>query len=154
MIPVPTVLVVEDDAAILSSLAEVIRDEGFAVETAANGYQALARIEACEPDLIFLDLMMPRMDGWRFIAELRLRTPSRQVPIVLVSAAANLGTEASKLGVRHFLRKPFDLEDVVRITRECCRGPGNLPSGAARASIFIGPERIGRHDREGHGPRR
>src|SRR5437660_1103021 len=103
MIPSRTVLVVEDDAAILSSLAEVIRDEGFTVDTAANGYQALARVEACDPDLIFLDLMLPQMDGWKFIAELRLRSPARRAPIVLVSAVANLAAEASKLGVKRFL---------------------------------------------------
>ena len=61
------ILIVEDDPDILSSLAEAIREEGFVVETAANGYQALTRLESQLPDLIFLDLMMPLMDGWKFL---------------------------------------------------------------------------------------
>lgn len=130
-----TVLVVEDDAAILSSLAEVIREEGYVVDTAANGYQALARIETSEPDLIFLDLMLPQMDGWKFIAELRIRYPTRQTPIVLVSAVANLAAEASKLGVRYFLRKPFALEEVLRIAQDCSGYPLDMRPRADKPPV-------------------
>jgi CBS domain-containing protein len=119
--PVQTVLVVEDDAAILSSLADVIRDDGYVVDTAANGNQALARLEACAPDLIFLDLMMPQLDGWGFLARLRALATARQVPIVLISALPNLAKEAERLGIPRFLQKPFELESVMRITHECCR---------------------------------
>jgi CheY-like chemotaxis protein len=134
---VPNVLIVEDDPDILSSLAEVIREEGFEVHTAANGFQALAALERSRPDLIFLDLMMPVMDGWRFMEEVRQRFPALAAPIVLISAMHNLTDEARRLGVRHFLPKPYDLADVVRIAQECCdpRGrtvaepglPGNQP---------------------------
>lgn len=109
------ILIVEDDPDILSSLAEVIREEGFDVETAANGYQALARLEAHAPDLIFLDLMMPLMDGWKFLEIARQRFPSTQPPVVLLSAVHNLTEEARRLGVTAFLPKPFDLEDVARM---------------------------------------
>jgi CheY-like chemotaxis protein len=109
------VLIVEDDPDILSSLAEVLREEGFEVETAANGYQALARLESNPPGLIFLDLMMPLMDGWKFLELARQRFPSLNVPTVLLSAVHNLPTEAEQLGVTAFLRKPFDLEDVSRL---------------------------------------
>jgi CheY-like chemotaxis protein len=118
---VPHVLIVEDDPDILSSLAEVIRDEGYEVETAANGFQALAALEHSEPDIIFLDLMMPVMDGWRFMEELHKRFPGFDVPIVLISAMHNLTDEARKLGVRHFLAKPYDLSDVVRLAATCRR---------------------------------
>jgi CheY-like chemotaxis protein/CBS domain-containing protein len=119
--PVQTVLVVEDDAAILSSLAEVIREDGYVVDTAANGRQAMARLEACEPDLIFLDLMMPQLDGWEFLAKVRAQRTTRPVPIVLISALPNLAKEAQKLGISRFLQKPFELESVTQITRACCR---------------------------------
>lgn len=115
------VLVVEDDADILSSLAEVIREEGFNVQTAANGYQALMQVEQHEPALIFLDLMLPQMNGWRFVQELRARFPETNPPIVLVSAVQDIAREAAKLGAQCFLRKPFDLADIVRITHECCQ---------------------------------
>jgi two-component system response regulator (stage 0 sporulation protein F) len=117
------VLIVEDDPDILSSLAEVIREEGFEVETAANGYQALTRLESGAPGLIFLDLMMPLMDGWRFLELARQRFPSLEVPIVLLSAVHNLPEEARRLGVRAFLPKPFDLETVARLAHDLCLLP-------------------------------
>lgn len=121
------ILIIEDDPDILSSLAEVIREEGFDVETAANGYQALARLEARPPDLIFLDLMMPLMDGWKFLETARQRFPSAHPPVVLLSAVHNLTDEARRLGVTAFLSKPFDLEDVARmahsLTQRRSEGP-------------------------------
>jgi CheY-like chemotaxis protein len=118
MTSVPRVLVVEDDADILSSLVEVIREEGFDVLSAANGYQALSQLEHEPPDLIFLDLMMPVMDGWKFLESMHSRFPQLEVPVVLLSAVHNLPDEARRLGVTRFLRKPFELEDVARIAHE------------------------------------
>ncbi len=112
------ILIVEDDADILSSLVEVVRDEGFEVLSAANGYQALAQLEAHHVDLIFLDLMMPVMDGWRFLNEAHARFPTLDAPVVLLSAVRDLDDEARKLGVQRFLAKPFDLDDVVRLAHE------------------------------------
>jgi two-component system nitrogen regulation response regulator NtrX len=112
------VLVVEDDTDILSSLVEVIRDEGFEVSSAANGYQALAQLEDHPADLIFLDLMMPLMDGWKFLEAMHQRFPDRRPPVILLSAVHNLSDEARKLGVTRFLRKPFDLEDVARLAHQ------------------------------------
>jgi CheY-like chemotaxis protein len=118
----PNVLIVEDDPDILSSLAEVIREEGFLVETAANGYQALARLEAKMPDLIFLDLMMPLMDGWKFMETLRQRFPEMHARVVLLSAVHGLADEARRLGVRAFLPKPFDLAEVASMAHSLCDG--------------------------------
>ena|ERR1700761_3492073 len=114
------ILIVEDDPDILSSLAEVIREEGYVVETAANGYQALARLAAGMPDLIFLDLMMPLMDGWKFMETARQRFPEMRAPVVLLSAVHGLREEAGRLGVIAFLPKPFDLEDVTRVAHRLC----------------------------------
>ncbi len=114
------VLVVEDDPDILSSLAEVIREDGYEVETAANGYQALEHLSAQMPDLIFLDLMMPGMDGCRFLEEAHHRFPEMQVPVVLLSAASGLSEKAARLGIRRYLPKPFELENVTQIAHEYC----------------------------------
>jgi CheY-like chemotaxis protein len=130
MTPVNSILVVDDDAAILSSLAEVLRDEGYLVKTAANGYQALALLEDLEPDVILLDLRMPHMNGWTFLTQLRGRRHATQPAVVLVSSRSDLPAEAARLGVEGFLRKPFDLEAVVRITGDCCRLPRQAPDEA------------------------
>jgi CheY-like chemotaxis protein len=112
------ILIVEDDPDILSSLAESLREDGFDVETAANGYQALTRIESTMPDLIFLDLMMPMMDGWKFLDVAHRRFPAMRTPVVLLSAVHNLRAEAHRLGVLTFLPKPFDLQEVSRLAHQ------------------------------------
>ncbi len=114
------VLVVEDDPDILSSLVEVIREEGFEVRSAANGYQALEQLSSGPIDLVLLDLMMPVMDGWRFLREARARNADFHAPVVVLSAVRDPGGEAERLGVTRWLRKPFELEEVVRIARELC----------------------------------
>lgn len=114
----PNILIIEDDPDILSSLAEALREEDFVVETAANGYQALTRIEATMPDVIFLDLMMPLMDGWKFLEVAHRRFPNLRTPVVLLSAVHNLREEAVRLGVQAFLAKPFDLQDVARLAHQ------------------------------------
>jgi CheY-like chemotaxis protein len=125
------ILIVEDDPDILSSLAEAIREEGFEVETAANGYQALSRLEHQRADLILLDLMMPLMDGWKFLEIARRRFPALNAPVVLLSAVHNLTEEARRLGVSGFLAKPFDLEDVARVVHQLCdRRPEGPRQGA------------------------
>jgi CheY-like chemotaxis protein len=123
---VARVLVVEDDIDILSSLVECIREEGYDVSSAANGHQALAMLEAEPADLIFLDLMMPVMDGWKFLEELNQRFQGKRPPVVLLSAVHPLADEARKLGVERYLPKPFDLTDVARIAREYI--PARRPS--------------------------
>jgi CheY-like chemotaxis protein len=113
-----TILIVEDDPDILSSLAELIRHEGYAVATAVNGQQALERLATQRPDLIFLDLMMPVMDGWTFLREMRTRFPDAQIPVVLLSAKRGLREDAIRLGVDHFLEKPFELDEIIRLARQ------------------------------------
>ncbi|HEX9103777.1 MAG TPA: response regulator [Polyangia bacterium] len=119
------VLVVEDDIDILSSLAELLRDDGYDVVTAANGYQALGQVKAHDPELIVLDLMMPQMDGWRFVRELRQRIPSSRAPVVLMSAAPDLAGEAERLGVAAWVQKPFRLDELLRLAHRWC--PPALP---------------------------
>lgn len=113
-----TILVVEDDEEILSSVAEVIREEGFEAITAGNGYQALEVLDGNPIALVLLDLMMPHLSGWQFLDRLRARRPG--VPVVLVSARNDLAHQASMLSVQGFLQKPFSLEDIVRITHQFC----------------------------------
>ncbi len=113
------VLVVEDDNDILSSVAEVIRDEGYEAMTAGNGWQALSLLEQQSGvALVLVDLMMPEMSGWQLIDEMHERWP--QVPIVLISAAPNLADEARRLGVQGYLSKPFRLDDIIRVANEYC----------------------------------
>ena len=115
----PQVLIVEDAPELLSSLAEVLRDAGYSVETAANGYQALERMAQRRPDLIFLDVVMPRMDGWRFLEQVAQRFPDCSPSVVLLAPPAAPPTSQHRFQIRHVLARPLDLDQVTRIAREC-----------------------------------
>src|SRR3981081_4721390 len=105
------VLLVDDQHAIRSSLQTALDGEGFAVECAANGREALDILEHWKPCVILLDLMMPVMDGWAFRAE-QQRSGS-PVPIVLLSAAGELGRHKEALGAAALMPKPFDIDSVI-----------------------------------------
>jgi CheY-like chemotaxis protein len=83
-----TVLVVEDNATARAALADLLQPEGFAVVPAANGKDALVRLgEGLVPDLILLDLLMPVVDGWAFLQDLRRGFPGLlSVPIIVTTA--------------------------------------------------------------------
>lgn len=121
-----SVLVVEDEPDLRQVLSELLREEGFAVAEAVDGVEALARCaEERVPDLVILDLMLPRLDGFEFIAA--TRKLGLAIPIVAMSASSEHLRTAQGLGVKASLHKPFLLEtllDTVRreLTAEPPRG--------------------------------
>jgi CheY-like chemotaxis protein len=121
------ILMVEDDDTIRCSLRVVLEDEGFAVAEAANGKEALAYLDAAPqaPCVILLDLMMPVMNGWEFLRRMRQRRqldPARpQVPLVVMSAAANLARTPAQPEIAGALPKPFQVDQVRRLLDEHCR---------------------------------
>jgi CheY-like chemotaxis protein len=119
-----TVLVVDDHDDIRTLVAEVLEDEGYEVVSASNGQQALSYLRTCKqlPTLILLDLMMPVMDGWRFLAEQK-RSPSlRDVPVVILSAHLH-SHSLSDLQPAAFLPKPFGSAALLALVAQF--GPGN-----------------------------
>lgn len=111
------ILVVDDDKDIVSWLRHALTYYGFEVSTAYDGFQCLAAVAETIPDLILLDMMMPRMDGSTTVRKLREDERSRQIPIIVLSAnPPKDGDERAELlgaGVKEFLRKPVLIEDVV-----------------------------------------
>jgi CheY-like chemotaxis protein len=109
------ILVVEDDESIRLLVSEVLRDDGYQVQEASNGLEALKQVSAKRPDLIVLDLMMPIMDGWQFVEACRHEPECDKVPIVVTSASHDLPRTAERLralGVRTCLAKPFDVDGL------------------------------------------
>jgi CheY-like chemotaxis protein len=80
-------LIVEDDADTRAWLARMLREDGWTVAEAANGREGLARLADAMPDIVLLDLIMPEMDGFEFLDELRRREAWRRLPVVVVTAA-------------------------------------------------------------------
>jgi CheY-like chemotaxis protein len=91
------VLIIEDDAATRQMLRGMLEKEGWAVAESPNGHAALEQVAADRPALILLDLMMPRMNGFEFIAELRQREAGRGIPIVVLTAKDLTAEERQRL---------------------------------------------------------
>src|ERR1700729_2461877 len=114
------VLVVDDDEVIRQLIAVNLTLEGFDVVTAVDGQDCLDKVAAINPDVITLDVMMPRLDGWVTAMELRKNPQTSQVRVVLITARAqeddkNRGRE---IGVDAYLTKPFDPGEMIRVVRE------------------------------------
>jgi two-component system response regulator MprA len=109
-------LVVDDEPAIRLLMQAILSQEGHDVETAADGVEGLAAIERDLPDVVLLDLMMPNMDGWRFLEELRSRDLRSRVRVVIVSAMSDTESieRGQAEGVHEHVAKPFDASAVVR----------------------------------------
>lgn len=107
-----TVLVVDDDQDLISLVAMVLESEGYGVQTAADGREALEAVERGMPDLILLDMKMPIMDGWEFAREFRTKY-DLQSPIVVMTAAADARQCTEEIGAVGWIGKPFDLDMLV-----------------------------------------
>ena len=116
----PRVLVVDDDPVIRSTVAELLIDEGYEVEQAGDGAEALQLMRGSMPNAIVLDLMMPVLDGWAFVERCRALPDSADVPIVVMSATHGLHETAERLhamGVRAVVAKPFDVDALIAIVQ-------------------------------------
>src|SRR5512146_2705677 len=106
------VLVVEDDAGIGESLVELLESEGYLVSWGRDGVEGLMLLQEIRPNVILLDLKMPRMDGFQFRAIQKSDPLNADIPVIILSAHAN----ADEVDAAAFVQKPFDvpfLLDVV-----------------------------------------
>lgn len=103
------VLIVEDHADLREMLAVLLESEGFQVQTASNGAEALSAMHQRRPSVILLDLMMPVMDGWQLRAEMLADPALREVPVILLSGVHDLEEVGASLGAVASLRKPVTL---------------------------------------------
>src|SRR4051794_1739513 len=120
----PTVLVVEDDVDVREALVEALGDHGYVLQAAGNGREALELLRggASRPCLILLDLMMPQMDGRQFrVAQLEDPELST-IPVIVLSAHANVADLTRQMGVRGYLKKPVELEALLSTIHDAC-GP-------------------------------
>src|SRR5476651_1624448 len=124
----PTILVVDDEPSYRDALSVALQREGFVVETAADGPEALSRFEASRPALVLLDVMLPHMSGVDVCREIRARS---QVPIIMVTARnaeidAVVGLE---VGADDYVTKPFRLRELVARVRAALRRGRNEDAG-------------------------
>lgn len=124
------VLVVDDDEDVVGAITVALERDGLGVRVARNAVQALALADVCLPDLVVLDLVMPVSGGWDLVRRFREEPRCRRVPLILMSAHPALDEEAARLGVDHWLRKPFQLDQLLAEVRSRvpdANGPGPIP---------------------------
>jgi len=130
------ILLVDDDPRLLVVLAEQLRDDGYEVATARDGQEALRRLEAGWPDLILLDLMMPRIDGLAFARQIKAEA---DLPIIVLSAIDTADSKARLLDevAEDYVVKPFHYPELrARIQRVLRRLGDRIP----RQSVVLGPD--------------
>lgn len=112
-------LVVDDDDVIRQLIKVNLELEGFEVRTAADGLECLELAPTLQPDLVTLDVMMPKMDGYQTAEHLSADPVTRDIPILMLSARAQEEDRrrGAAAGVREYLTKPFDPEDLLAAVR-------------------------------------
>ncbi|HEX2971092.1 MAG TPA: response regulator [Tepidisphaeraceae bacterium] len=117
----PTVLVVEDEAATRRPLARLLRNEGYTVATAINAYEAMAGIRTLHPDLILLDVGIPPMDGLTCLMLMHQENPALQIPVILVTGYSDENTIArgQEMNVKaHLVKSRFTVEELMDLVRK------------------------------------
>lgn len=115
-VPYGPLLVVEDVAHILELLEVTLRFKGYPVVSARNGEEALKLIDIEHPSLIITDILMPKMDGFAFVQNLRTDPRTRDIPVIFLSATYVTPEDkdfAMKLGAARFIEKPIDTEEFL-----------------------------------------
>lgn len=149
-------LVVDDNKVIRQLIRVNLELEGIEVVTAADGAECLDVVHHVRPDVVTLDVVMPRLDGLRTAARLRADPRTRNLPLAIVSACTQYEVESGlDVGVDAFLAKPFEPSELVRLVRELMerRGSGSgAGGGGAFGGEAFGPDELGAEEaqRAGH----
>lgn len=111
-------LVVDDEAVIIKALSKYLIQEGYQVDQASDGYQAIELVKETNYDLILTDLKMPQMDGITLVREIKKRSPETVCIVMTGYGSIPSAVEAMKVGAFHYITKPFELEDVGLIIKK------------------------------------
>ncbi|MGO8926041.1 MAG: response regulator transcription factor [Limisphaerales bacterium] len=128
------ILVIEDEADLLASLAKALREEGYAVDTAADGEDGLYKAQSWDYDALVLDVMLPGLDGWTVLQRLR---KTKKTPVLMLTARDTPPDRVRGLdtGADDYVVKPFDLDELFARLRALIR----RAAGKTQNRIEIGP---------------
>ena len=130
-------LIIEDEPDMLQGLAKAMREEGYAVDTAADGEEGLYKAQSWDYDALILDAMLPRLDGWTVLSKLRA---SKKTPVLMLTARDTSKDRVRGLdaGADDYVVKPFDLPELLARLRALIR----RSAGITRNIIELGELRI------------
>ncbi len=119
----PRVLVVDDDEQNLVLLSAKLEREGYAIELARNGLQALEKTQTFKPDIILLDVMMPKMDGYETLSRLKAGEETRYIPVVMLTGKAEIEDKIMGLegGAEDYIKKPYSLVEIAARVKSLLR---------------------------------
>ena len=152
----PSVLVVEDEAAIATLLRYNLEKQGFHVEEAGDGQEALNLIAETTPDLVLLDWMLPTLSGIEVCRQIRRRHETRNLPVIMVTARTEDQDAVRGLntGADDYITKPFNMEALIARMRALLRRTGAMPAKGALEfhdiSMDLGTHRVQRGGRPVH----
>jgi len=112
------ILLIDDDLATRTTVGGLLELEGYEVETAADGREALALLLRRQPQLVILDMRMPIMNGWDFALALKARGIA--VPTIVMSANGNAARWAAEISASDHLAKPFEAAELIRLAERLC----------------------------------
>jgi DNA-binding response OmpR family regulator len=127
------ILAVDDEADVLLIVKMGLMSEGYEVDTATNGFDALSKAKDSLPDLIVLDMMMPEMTGFDVLQKLRQDKATQAIPVIMLTGVADRSRiqQALDAGINFYIVKPFNLHDLVakvKLAIDEAAGGGLLPS--------------------------
>jgi two-component system, cell cycle response regulator DivK len=120
------ILFVEDDELIRTMVATRLGFAGFEVTTATDGIEALLKVKGAHPDLILMDMGLPKLNGWQATQRLRMRRETAHIPIIALSAYVleNDRRQALQIGCNAFVTKPIDFSCLLTTIKELLGEPG------------------------------
>jgi two-component system OmpR family response regulator len=129
-------LIVEDEPDLLASMAQAMREEGYAVDTAADGEDGLFKAESVDYDAIILDVMLPAMDGWTVLKKLRA---TKKTPVLMLTARDQSRDRVKGLdtGADDYVVKPFDLPELFARLRALIRRSANRTTNVLEIGTVV-----------------
>ena len=107
------ILIVDDEPDVIQILSVRLKAAGYEIQTAVNGEDALQKIAQKHPDLVILDAVMPKMDGFAVYKQLRTQKETAHIPVIVLTARGKMEDTFQILGVNEFMMKPFDLNKLL-----------------------------------------
>lgn len=111
------ILVFEDDPSVLEVIKIVLEEVGYMVEASLISHNIITKVENFLPDLILMDAMIPEIGGVEAIKLLRKNDLHQNIPVILMTASLEIKSLAKKAGIKHYIAKPFDLEEFENLVK-------------------------------------
>jgi len=112
-----TILVIDDSSTNILLIEAILNERGYNIKTAFSVKEAYGIMNKVMPDLILLDLLMPKVNGFEFLEEVKKNDATKNIPVIVISAATEIENikRASELGAKEFVTKPVDLQKVIQL---------------------------------------